>query len=229
MSRDTNSAPGWYGKLSSLGDFASRRLSPDWIESCDDWLSRSMTASRSQLGDGWLDTYLSAPLWRFAWAPGVIDKRWWFGVLMPSCDNVGRYFPLIIVQPRERPPVDRIGLDHLELWWSHVARAAVQTLQDHVAVDDFEADLAAAPPWTAGRGTLAIAPAPTQDRMRFSVPASAGLVDLAGAWASHEMLARLAGCTLWWPMADTGVAVTVTVSHGLPEAARFSDLLTGGW
>jgi len=25
------------------------------------------------------------------------------------------------------------------------------------------------------------------------------------------------------------VAVTVTVSHGLPEAARFSDLLTGGW
>ena len=96
-----HATPGWFGKLSMLGDFASRRLDPAWIESCDRWLSASMQASQQQLGHDWLQTYLSAPVWRFAWAPGVVDQQWWFGVLMPSCDNVGRYFPLLIAQARE--------------------------------------------------------------------------------------------------------------------------------
>ncbi len=38
MALDTGSAPGWYGKLSTLGDFVSRRLEPDWIHACDEWL-----------------------------------------------------------------------------------------------------------------------------------------------------------------------------------------------
>lgn len=229
MIRDANSAPGWYGKLSSLGDFASRRLEPVWIESCDDWLARSMTASRTQLGANWLQTYLSAPVWRFAWAPGVADHRWWFGVLMPSCDNVGRYFPLIVAQPRERPPLDRIGLDHLDLWWSHVARAAVQTLQDHVALDDFESELMGAPPWPTSRTSAGVTTAAAEDRVRIHVGQGSSLVDVAGSWASQEMMARLTGSTLWWPMSDGRAHGALTVSKGLPDVTRFTDLLNGHW
>lgn len=229
MNRDSQSAPGWYGKLSSLGDFASRRLPADWIHACDEWLARSMSASRDQLEADWLETYLSAPVWRFAWAPGVVDKRWWFGVLMPSCDNVGRYFPLIVVQARDRPPVDRIGLDHLELWWSHVANAAMQTLQDNAAVDDFEVELATAPPWPASRAHGSTSTTPVDDRFKVTSPPSLPLVDLASSWASQEMMARLAGCTLWWPVSAADSRQGITVNQGLPEAARFSDLLTGRW
>ncbi|WP_088280714.1 type VI secretion system-associated protein TagF [Ideonella sp. A 288] len=229
MIRDASTAPGWYGKLSSLGDFASRRLEPAWIESCDEWLARSMTASRVQLGGNWLQTYLSAPVWRFAWAPGVADHRWWFGVLMPSCDNVGRYFPLIVAQPRDRPPLDRIGLDHLDLWWAHVARAAVQTLQDHVSLDDFEAELMGAPPWPTSRAVAAVTTAASADRVRIQVEQGSSLVDVAGAWASQEMMARLSGNTLWWPLANGRASGAMTVSTGLPEVARFTDLLTGHW
>ena len=232
MNSDASTAPGWFGKLSSLGDFASRRVPAEWVEACDDWLERSMTASRAQLEGQWLETYLSAPVWRFAWAPGVIDRRWWFGVLMPSCDNVGRYFPLVVVQSRERPPVERIGLDHLDLWWGHVARAALQTLHEHSEVDEFEADLAATPPWPLAPRSASTLPA-TDAQERFHVPvgSAVSLIELARAWAAQEMLDRLQGCSIWWPMAgaDLSSAPAVTVTKGLPQAARFADLLTLRW
>ena len=44
-------APGWFGKLSMLGDFASRRLSSDWIRPCDEWLSASLRTSQERLGE----------------------------------------------------------------------------------------------------------------------------------------------------------------------------------
>jgi type VI secretion system protein ImpM len=135
-------APGWYGKLAALGDFASRRLEHDWVQACDRWLSDCVSSSQAQLGEHWLQAYLSAPVWRFAWAPGVVGPHWWFGVLMPSCDNVGRYFPLVIAHPRTQPPLDRIGLDHLDLWWSHMARAALDTLLEGHSLQAFEAHLA---------------------------------------------------------------------------------------
>lgn len=230
MTQDTHPAPGWYGKLSPLGDFASRRLDADWIRSCDDWLSRCIAASREQLADAWLNTYLAAPVWRFAWAPGVVDERWWFGVLMPSCDNVGRYFPLIVTQPRERPPVDRIGLDHLDLWWRHVARASVQTLHDQGSLDEFEAQLAAAPPWPSSALCATHGePLVAAGHARRVVAPGQALVDWSGLWASAMLLKRVEGCSIWWPMADAGEAGSVTVSPGLPEPERFVDLLSWRW
>ena len=224
-----NTAPGWYGKLSSLGDFAGRRLAPDWVKSCDQWLSEAMSASRAELGARWLEVYLSAPVWRFAWAPGVVDARWWFGVLMPSCDNVGRYFPLLIAQPRDKPPVDRVGLDHLELWWSHLAQAAMQTLHDQASVDDFEDLLVQAPPFPTA-ATVAVGPAVTvQGRARHDTASGATLVQVLHGVAAQNMFTRLAGCSLWWPMSDEAGDPPVTVAQGLPDPQQFAELLAGGW
>ena len=44
-------APGWYGKVAALGDFASRRLDHEWVQACDRWLSDCVSSSQSQLGD----------------------------------------------------------------------------------------------------------------------------------------------------------------------------------
>jgi type VI secretion system protein ImpM len=119
-------AAGWFGKLAVLGDFASRRLAPDWVNACDEWLSACIEASRRDLGERWTEIYLAAPVWRFAWGPGIVDERWWFGVLMPSCDSVGRYFPLVVTQVRNLPPTDRIALDHLELCLKGIKRRGIE-------------------------------------------------------------------------------------------------------
>ena len=39
--------PGWYGKLPSLGDFASRRLGADFIPPWDAWLQEVIHATRN--------------------------------------------------------------------------------------------------------------------------------------------------------------------------------------
>src|SRR5512139_3843786 len=90
------SMPGWYGKIPNLGDFASRRLPSRFIVAWDDWLQRALASSRAQLGGQWLDLYLTSPVWRFLLMPGVCGSAAWAGVLMPSVDRVGRYFPLTI-------------------------------------------------------------------------------------------------------------------------------------
>ena len=107
-------------------------------------------------------TYLTAPVWRFAWSPGIAGAHWWMGVMMPSVDNVGRYFPLIVAQASLCAPDS--GQDHtgLQRWMDHVAQAAMTTLQPGINVEAFEAQLMSAPAWNAsppvGNPTLQVLP-----------------------------------------------------------------------
>jgi type VI secretion system protein ImpM len=202
-------APAWYGKISSLGDFAHRRMSPQLRELCDEWLSRAVTDSRDRLGASWLDTYLTAPLWRFAWAPGIVDERWWFGVLMPSCDNVGRYFPLIVLEPLDPPPADATALDHLERWYDHLARAALQTLHEQASPDAFDGVLRDAPPWPPANG----------ERRASSLRAG------MEALVVQQMVNRLAGHSIWWRGAEAPDLLLTLPA--LPQGDEFLALLRG--
>jgi hypothetical protein len=47
-----------------------------------------------------------------------------------------------------------------------------------------------------------------------------------GKLASGELLARLAGCSLWWPQVETGEAKSRWGS-GLPTASELGRLLGG--
>lgn len=89
---------GFYGKLASRGDFVSRGLPQSFIQPWDQWLAAGLQASQQQLGEQWLQAYLVSPLWRFALAPGVCGESPVVGVVMPSIDRVGRYFPLTVAQ-----------------------------------------------------------------------------------------------------------------------------------
>jgi len=87
---------GFYGKLPGEGDFVTRRLPWEFTAAWDDWLQQGMQASRAALGEGWLERYLSAPIWRFQLAPGVCGPLAWRGLFFASVDRVGRYFPLTL-------------------------------------------------------------------------------------------------------------------------------------
>ena len=93
--------PGWYGKLPALGDFAGRRLPPLFVDPWDRWLALGMSHWRDS-DPAWLEAFLAAPTWRFALGAGVPFELspGYAGVLMPSVDRVGRYFPLTIARPR---------------------------------------------------------------------------------------------------------------------------------
>ena len=61
LASDVATIPGWYGKLPSLGDFASRRLEADFIEPWDLWLGEAMQAQRDSMGDAWLGCLPAEP------------------------------------------------------------------------------------------------------------------------------------------------------------------------
>ena len=225
---DLSDVAAWYGKVASLGDFVQRRVPPECLQALDAWLSTVMRDAREQLGERWLDVYLTAPLLRFAWAPGVIDGRWWFGLLMPSCDSVGRYFPLVIAQPRARAPEDRIALDHLELWYEHLARAALHTLSDEEgSLDALEEALHEAPPSPTPGRQATVTSSETLHGDHLGLAPAATLNQWLHGLALRDMNRRLAGCSVWWRVTEDRAGDSVDILHGLPDGADFAALLTG--
>ena len=85
---------GFYGKLPSRGDFVRSGLPRDFTDRWDDWLQSVMAGSRSLMGDAWLPAFLEAPVWRFTLPLGLCGGRAALGVMLPSVDKAGRYFPL---------------------------------------------------------------------------------------------------------------------------------------
>ena len=218
--------PGWYGKLAMLGDFAHRRLPLGFVKACDAWLSQGIAASRKSLGSAWQGNYLTAPLWCFAWSPRVVDEQWWFGVLMPSVDAVGRYFPLVVAFSTEDAPTEPHALAQWAQWYDSAGACALQTLQGQATLDEFESALAAA-------GTpLTTAPAAFAPPQAFT--SELQLHPAQGAWPQdaativlRSLTARLQGQSIWWVQGDSETPPPVTVMRGLPTANRFVAILQG--
>lgn len=222
-------APGWYGKLAMLGDFASRRLPQHFVDLCDQWLARGIEASQAQLGSSWLNVYLTGPIWRFAWAPQVVDEQWWLGVMMPSVDKVGRYFPLVIARNMPALPGTAEGLDALQAWYGHLGAAALSSLRAGATLEDFESTLARAP--TPGESAH-VAPAAAQllpGRVRHTLPGAASLSTWAQGLLVADALQRYAGHSLWWPDHAASPDNSLSVAQGLPAAQHFSHVLEGRW
>jgi type VI secretion system protein ImpM len=85
---------GLFGKLPQKRDFVSFGISQDILTPLETWLQSAIAASRAELGRGWERHYLVAPIWRFWIGPAILGSGC-AGVIMPSVDGVGRYFPLM--------------------------------------------------------------------------------------------------------------------------------------
>ncbi|MGO9992890.1 MAG: type VI secretion system-associated protein TagF [Steroidobacteraceae bacterium] len=225
---------GFYGKLPSHGDFLQRGVNDDFVNRWDAWLQDWMARSRSELGEAWLDVFLTSPLWRFALASGVVGGPVWAGILMPSVDRVGRYFPLTIVA--ELPP----GVLPFELavagngWFDWAEALARRTLDDElVDLNRLEAELRESDallaalhvpgvrlvleaPSSADAPVGWFALAPDGDMGRFFARFADGL-----AAAAREPLG------LWWSIGSERVPPSVLMTRGLPPASAFRELLGG--
>jgi type VI secretion system protein ImpM len=195
--------PGWHGKLPTLGDFASRRLDPDFIEAWDAWLAGGLMRLQQADSEGWLAAYLASPSWRFWLLPGALPGpagRWgWAGVLMPSVDRVGRYFPLTLALPLPVEPSNAPALAALWGWLAQLDALAADALHEDWSADQLESRLA----------TLALPGAPTTPVLD-SDPA-AHLVGLA-----LQQWTQAARGQSWWQACPEGEPSRLWCSAGLP-------------
>lgn len=198
---------GYFGKVSTLGDFVSRGLPDGLVAAWDAWLQQCVHASQQQLGDQWLNHYLTSPVWRFAISPGVLGPEGLGGVMMPSVDRVGRYFPLMIGAVGAPPLLD----------WFH----------KHVAWYDAIEDLA--------RASLdpAFRLAQFDGMPEPAVIDAAQAAPVGGAWrfaldeGIGERVAAVAlqGHSLWWTDGSPGVAPSMLMCAGVPGAQRFAAMM----
>ena len=83
-----------------------------------DWQSLVIAGSRGLMGEVWLDAFLEAPVWRFVLPPGLCGARAAVGLMLPSVDKVGRYFPLsfaaLPATRHHRPKIGPTWLDAVE-------------------------------------------------------------------------------------------------------------------
>lgn len=231
---------GLYGKLPTHGDFLRRRVADDFVAEWDAWLQQCIVASRAVLGEQWLETYLTSPVWRFAFGPHVCGALPVAGLLVPSVDRVGRNFPLTLVwqttgefSTLEVAMRFQQGFEHAE---HLLVDALAQDQLDFAKFDQRVVELAGyfdAPDLgdtlrltTRGAGAVLAHMAKPQ-----CIPVSAAsalqspAVQLLG---SHLDLSEGA-LALWWTDGSAAVAPSWLMSRGLPEPANFSAMLDGRW
>ena len=143
---------GYFGKVLTHGDFVARRLSPGFVLGWDAWLQAGLRHSREQLGPRWLDAYLSSPIWHFAIAAGLCGDEAVAGVMIPSVDRVGRYFPLtlagVMTDGGEMLPE---LFERGAAWFDALERLALGSLVDGFSLEHMDAALVALAPDRAPR------------------------------------------------------------------------------
>jgi type VI secretion system protein ImpM len=227
---------GFYGKMPTNGDFVSRRLPRTFVEPWDQWLQESITTSREQLGDHWLDRYLTGPIWRFALSRGVCGDNTWIGLVMPSVDRVGRYFPLTLAVPVNDACKLLFIADNEEPWFSHAEHIALSALDQNNNLDSFNQDInnLGVPSClsTTSRIQQDETPKPglaSSDNCRIAMtesgPVSANLTPLM----EQFLLERFPDFTLWWTSGSEQVEPSILICNKLPPTQGFSALLTGDW
>jgi type VI secretion system protein ImpM len=230
---------GLYGKLPSHGDFLRRRTSDAFVSVWDGWLQDSMAASRTALGDRWLDVYLTSPVWRFMGDASACGPSPIVGLMVPSVDRVGRYFPLTIVAEL---PIDAHlpGLSGSAAFFEKAERLAIETLESEFV--DFESfdqrvfhlvdDLAFLTiPQAVVFERDAAAVLNGDGQMCWQIPiGSAG--DLAPA-LEQLLIQRLSATykplMFWWSDGSSAVEPSCLVARGLPDPEMFAALLDGSW
>jgi type VI secretion system protein ImpM len=126
---------GLFGKLPAHGDFIYRNLPSHFINAWDAWLQGFVSSSQQQLGDAWLDIYLTSPIWRFTLSDGVVDGQTWAGVVLPSVDRVGRYFPFSIVT-KAPAAANPFFIIQQHAWFDAVEQLALSALSGHKQLDE---------------------------------------------------------------------------------------------
>ena len=120
---------GWYGKIPATGDFIARRMPPAFSEAWDRWLQGAIAGSRERLSERWRDSFLSMPVWRFVLSPGMLTPNAWAGVMVPSVDAVGRYFPLAVAAALPSASVDLVGtLFAAQSWFDQIEAVALEAI-----------------------------------------------------------------------------------------------------
>lgn len=231
---------GFYGKLPMLGDFVGRRVPERIVEAWDGWLQRAVAASQASLGERWLELYLTAPMWRFFAHRGVLAEQAVAGVMFPSVDRVGRYFPFTVFASLPDDAVGLIVADRCAGWFERVEDLVLAQLEEESrGVEDFEQALSATgailesalaavsrSSWRTGFPELNGA---SPDHLHLPLGQQLDVGPTALTWLEQSLVRSAGTPVYWWSGGSNVVSPCWLVTRGLPDPLAFSSMLAGDW
>ncbi len=247
MSVATALSVGFYGKIPSNGDFVSRYLSADTQALLEDWVGQAMTASRDQLGETWLPTFLTSPIWRFALPAGVLSENAYKGIYIPSVDKVGRYYPMILCQPTTSSPLELYCAE--QEWYTKAEDALLPVLDDGDTLEEYISrveTLSSIMNENFGHGQLMSMIEPDERSQEQCHEGALCLLELFDseivkedsdfspsqatfALSDQYFQSLLPNYSLWWAYGSDKIAPSLAVCDGLPKPERFAAMLDGQW
>ncbi len=224
-----NSQTGLYGKLPAYGDFIFRNLNSSFITPWDEWLQYFISGSQEQMGNDWLDIYLTSPIWRFVLSSGVIDNNMWAGLMMPSVDRVGRYFPISLVKPLDpKTNAVKFMLDQTQ-WFDALEAQCLSALDGSI---DADAVIAAAnnivlstsenyqPTYNLGEmGPMLFGLNSTDEQMKMALP----------YMLNASLTSGLSSFSLWQTSGSQLISPLIFSCQGLPPIGGIASMLDGQW
>lgn len=214
---------GLFGKIGAKRDFIAIATPRSFLEAWEPWVQAALSASRHQLGPGWQQAFLTAPVWRF-WLGAAICGTTVAGAIMPSLDGVGRYYPLTLhAVTGEAVSLPPPSIDPQDEWFGQVEAFLLSTLDraatfeqisdtlDRLAVPRLQATVADGPPIGWAAGTVS------------AVDAFAG--SFAALCAANPQV--YAAASFWWTAGGEGFSPMALCYRGLPDPFHYSTLLTG--
>ena len=215
---------GLFGKLGSKRDFIAVATPRKFLGVWEPWMQACLSASRHQLGDDWQSAFLSAPVWRF-WLGAEICGASVAGVIMPSLDAIGRYYPLTLhAIADDATSIALPDTDAQDVWYEEAEHFLLATL-------DPAADFGAT---TAALERLPIPALQPEATSLFSGSGNQMGSALVGDGFAMSLAAlRLANPgiyaagTFWWTAGGTNFPSMALSCRSLPDPYHYSILLTG--
>lgn len=229
-------AVGWYGKIPGTGDFITRRVPASFSESWDRWLQQSMDGSRERLGRRWQGAFQTMPPWRFVLSPGLVTANAWAGVMLPSVDAVGRYFPLTAACPLPSASLDLVAtLFAAAPWFDEIEAIALSAIAPKVDTTAIDAALVR---HAFRREWLQLPESDTDATVAERSSKEQLLALLLGERVererpSAELTALSAGlsepCAAWLAEASEVFGRSLLLCEGLPAAEQYCAMMDGRW
>jgi type VI secretion system protein ImpM len=210
---------GWYGKIPAAGDFVTRQLSYSLTRAWERWMLNGLTALQHISEDMLARHYAVAPVWNFLIPAGLGFDCVQLGALAPSCDRVGRYFPVAAMLPVPLREFDAACLEHAGPFYRQVGETILAAVRHGYSPEQLDkmllagsAGWAARPPQVDANDILAV--------LATGKPGDQGL-----AWPGLSLYFESAGVTsFWWTNQSDGSPLQTHVHTGETTNALFARL-----
>ncbi|WP_222846693.1 type VI secretion system-associated protein TagF [Chitinolyticbacter meiyuanensis] len=205
---------GWYGKIPAAGDFVARDLPYALLRGWEHWMQQGLAALQQADPQMLPRHYAVAPVWNFLLPAGLGADYVQLGSLAPSCDRVGRYYPVAAMLQLPLAGFVGTGLDQAAVIYEHTGAALLAAIRHGHSPDRLSSALASLP--GAWRGAMPRSSAPG-----VLDPAATGVT----AWPGLSQYFDAGGTTsFWWTHQGDGSPLQTHAHTGALNNALFARL-----